>query len=231
MNAGSKYDLVLMDIIMPNLDGVSATHLIRQFDHTPIIAMTSNIRSDDISMYFQHGIHQSTPELFTANTDPGMNDVLPKPFTKEGLLNMLEKHLGHLKKLPDGMDQIPPHTGSLPHSSVPASLKDDASPAQSPSTISNWQSPSQFSAISPTQGTASHQFMQPMHSAGAYSQEQSPITYQPPHTPIGGTHQVLHRRQISEIGGDEMESGAKRHRMYDSGGAMGMGQMGQGRTQ
>jgi osomolarity two-component system response regulator SKN7 len=55
MNAGSKYDLILMDIIMPNLDGVSTTHLIRQFDTTPIIAMTSNIRSDDISMYFQHG--------------------------------------------------------------------------------------------------------------------------------------------------------------------------------
>ena len=55
MNAGSKYDLVLMDIIMPNLDGVSATHLIRQFDSTPIVAMTSNIRSDDIAMYFQHG--------------------------------------------------------------------------------------------------------------------------------------------------------------------------------
>ncbi|EOD48065.1 Heat shock factor (HSF)-type DNA-binding protein [Neofusicoccum parvum] len=55
MNQGSKYDLVLMDIIMPNLDGVSACHLIRQFDSTPIIAMTSNIRSDDISMYFQHG--------------------------------------------------------------------------------------------------------------------------------------------------------------------------------
>lgn len=55
MNAGSKYDLVLMDIIMPNLDGVSACHLIRQFDQTPIVAMTSNIRSDDISMYFQHG--------------------------------------------------------------------------------------------------------------------------------------------------------------------------------
>ena len=55
LSAGHKYDLVLMDIIMPNLDGVSATHLIRQFDQTPIIAMTSNIRSDDISMYFQHG--------------------------------------------------------------------------------------------------------------------------------------------------------------------------------
>ena len=56
MHAGSKYDLVLMDIIMPNLDGVSACHLIRQSDTTPIIAMTSNIRSDDISMYFQHGM-------------------------------------------------------------------------------------------------------------------------------------------------------------------------------
>jgi osomolarity two-component system response regulator SKN7 len=55
MQGGSKYDLILMDIIMPNLDGVSACHLIRQFDRTPIIAMTSNIRSDDIQLYFQHG--------------------------------------------------------------------------------------------------------------------------------------------------------------------------------
>lgn len=55
VNAGSEYDLILMDIIMPNLDGVSACHLIRQFNTTPIIAMTSNIRSDDISMYFHHG--------------------------------------------------------------------------------------------------------------------------------------------------------------------------------
>lgn len=55
IQSGGKYDLVLMDIIMPNLDGVSATNIIRQFDSTPIIAMTSNIRSDDIHMYFQHG--------------------------------------------------------------------------------------------------------------------------------------------------------------------------------
>lgn len=40
---------------MPNLDGVSACHLIRQFSSVPIIAMTSNIRSDDIEMYFRHG--------------------------------------------------------------------------------------------------------------------------------------------------------------------------------
>ena len=56
INEGSTYDLILMDIIMPNLDGVSACHLIRQVDQTPIIAMTSNIRSDDITMYFNHGM-------------------------------------------------------------------------------------------------------------------------------------------------------------------------------
>ena len=91
-----KYDLVLMvlfflfcdsscvtystpftpqDIVMPKLDGVSATNLIRQFDHmTPIISMTSNSRPNEIMTYYHSG----------------MNDILPKPFTKEGLLEMLE---------------------------------------------------------------------------------------------------------------------------------------------
>jgi osomolarity two-component system response regulator SKN7 len=45
-----------MDIVMPSLDGVSAAALVRQFDtETPIIAMTSNIRRDDINMYFNNG--------------------------------------------------------------------------------------------------------------------------------------------------------------------------------
>ena len=70
-----KYDLVLMDIVMPNLDGVSATSLIRQFDpRTPIISMTSNSGPSELMQYMANG----------------MNDILPKPFTKEGLLNMLE---------------------------------------------------------------------------------------------------------------------------------------------
>ncbi|KAF8552445.1 hypothetical protein OG21DRAFT_1416126 [Imleria badia] len=77
-----KYDLVLMDIVMPKMDGISATSLIRQFDHmTPIISMTSNSKPSEIMTYYSSG----------------MNDILPKPFTKEGLLDMLEKHLMHLK--------------------------------------------------------------------------------------------------------------------------------------
>jgi CheY-like chemotaxis protein len=64
---------------MPKLDGVSATNLIRKFDQgTPIISMTSNSKPNEIMTYYSSG----------------MNDILPKPFTKEGLLDMLE--VGHL---------------------------------------------------------------------------------------------------------------------------------------
>ncbi|MCJ1484864.1 kinase-regulated stress-responsive transcription factor skn7 [Schaereria dolodes] len=217
MNAGSKYDLVLMDIIMPNLDGVSACHLIRQFDATPIIAMTSNIRSDDISMYFQHG----------------MNDVLPKPFTKEGLLNMLEKHLGHLKKLPDGMEAVQPQTASsMPRSSTTQSIKDDSSPGQSPSTISNWQSPGQFSGISPTVTSASSQYMQP-HTPTGYGIEHG-MQFPPPATPLGAPPPRIapgHRRQISDMsGGDDLANDPKRQRLYAQPNAAIMGQMQRGRA-
>ena len=54
--APNYFDLILMDIIMPHLDGVSATVCIRETRPTiPVIAMTSNIRADDIDVYFKHG--------------------------------------------------------------------------------------------------------------------------------------------------------------------------------
>lgn len=60
---------------MPILDGISATAMIRQFDHmTPIISMTSNAQPSQVMAYFSSG----------------MNDILSKPFTKDGLVNMLE---------------------------------------------------------------------------------------------------------------------------------------------
>lgn len=74
----TKYDLVLMDIVMPNLDGASAANFIRKFDeNTPIVAMTSNFEQKDLENYLHHG----------------MNDILAKPFTKDDLYLMLSKHL------------------------------------------------------------------------------------------------------------------------------------------
>jgi osomolarity two-component system response regulator SKN7 len=53
----NAFDMVLMDIILPNLNGCEATHYVRCAGDktTPIIAMTSNIRNDDISVYFTNG--------------------------------------------------------------------------------------------------------------------------------------------------------------------------------
>ena len=60
---------------MPRLDGLSATTMIRRFDNkTPIISMTSNSKPHEVLTYFSNG----------------MNDILPKPFTKDGLLDMVE---------------------------------------------------------------------------------------------------------------------------------------------
>jgi osomolarity two-component system response regulator SKN7 len=42
---------------MPKLDGVSATSIIRKFDHlTPIISMTSNSKPNEIMTYYSSGL-------------------------------------------------------------------------------------------------------------------------------------------------------------------------------
>ena len=80
----TRYDLVLMDIVMPNLDGATATSIIRNFDNqTPIIAMTGNIDDQDLITYLQHG----------------MNDILAKPFTRDDLHTMLVRYLRNREPL------------------------------------------------------------------------------------------------------------------------------------
>jgi osomolarity two-component system response regulator SKN7 len=94
------FDLIFMDIIMPKLDGVSATLYIRQHcPATPIIAMTSNIRPEDVNGYFEHG----------------MNGVLAKPFTREGMLKAVRAHMSHLLKNPPGQESSMGGYFSLPN--------------------------------------------------------------------------------------------------------------------
>lgn len=53
-----RFDLIFMDIIMPKFDGVSATVYIRGLNtRVPIIAMTSNIRQEEIASYYHWGKH------------------------------------------------------------------------------------------------------------------------------------------------------------------------------
>jgi len=54
-----KFDLVLMDIQMPEMDGYEATRELRkipQYDNIPIIAMTANAMQEDINRSFESGM-------------------------------------------------------------------------------------------------------------------------------------------------------------------------------
>jgi signal transduction histidine kinase len=77
--ASQRYDVVLMDIQMPGLDGLSATRRIRALPgeaaRTPIIALTAN----------------AMPEERSAYLEAGMNDHLSKPLDPRTLANSLSR--------------------------------------------------------------------------------------------------------------------------------------------
>ena len=79
---GGRFDLILMDIKMPVMDGVAATRAIRALggplSRVPIIALTANAEPEDAQGYL----------------DAGMNGVVEKPMKPEHLLAALQQALG-----------------------------------------------------------------------------------------------------------------------------------------
>jgi signal transduction histidine kinase/DNA-binding NarL/FixJ family response regulator/CHASE3 domain sensor protein/HPt (histidine-containing phosphotransfer) domain-containing protein len=79
----TKYDLVLMDVQMPDMDGLEATRIIRSFlPLLPIMGISANASSEEVNSCFQ----------------AGMNDFLTKPYTVAQLHVKLRKLLSHLLK-------------------------------------------------------------------------------------------------------------------------------------
>lgn len=76
----AKFDLVLMDIQMPDMDGYETTRCIRELEgaaaQTPIIAMTANAMDGDREKCIE----------------AGMNDYLSKPIRLELLKEIIEKY-------------------------------------------------------------------------------------------------------------------------------------------
>ncbi|MEZ6144038.1 MAG: response regulator [Planctomycetaceae bacterium] len=85
------YDLILMDVQMPTMDGLQATEAIRQLASTnkaniPIIAMTAHARREDRQKCF----------------NAGMDAYIAKPIDARGLLKLIES--SHRKKVRTGFD-------------------------------------------------------------------------------------------------------------------------------
>ena len=77
-----EISVILMDVMMPVMDGISATAAIRSLDRSdasvvPIIAMTANTYTDDIE------------RVLTA----GMNAFVEKPVDAEKLVDIIVKTL------------------------------------------------------------------------------------------------------------------------------------------
>ncbi|MEZ9625303.1 response regulator [Aliivibrio fischeri] len=77
----TQYDLIFMDISMPEMDGMTATKKIRSLSDThqnmPIIALTAHALSGDKERFIE----------------AGMTDYLSKPFSRSNLLECLAKYL------------------------------------------------------------------------------------------------------------------------------------------
>lgn len=157
-----------------------------------------------------------------------MDDVLPKPFTRKSLLGMLEKHLVHLKTLPQGMEapQTAPAVTMAAQGSAAQSVKEDSSPGQSPAaSMGNWQSPGQFhgmATVHPSIPQVQGQYVAATPAApAAYTVDQNGVQYPAPTValaPAGAAPAAVrppHRRQVSEMSSaPDNPNMAKRPRMY-----------------
>jgi hypothetical protein len=79
MVKANDYDIVLMDIQMPELDGYQTTRALRKMNYAkPIVALSANAYSEDVEN----------------SLNSGMNDHMQKPFTEKQLFQKISKYVG-----------------------------------------------------------------------------------------------------------------------------------------
>ena len=76
---GEKYDLILLDIMMPRMKGTEVIAELKKMPgfETPVVALTADVISDIGEKY----------------TQIGFNDIITKPIVEEDLYNTLKKYL------------------------------------------------------------------------------------------------------------------------------------------
>ena len=80
----NNYDLILMDVHLPGINGTEATSEIRKFNsQIPIVALTAISLNENREMLLSYG----------------MNEVITKPFEPEHFYNVVTKYLTSTEQL------------------------------------------------------------------------------------------------------------------------------------
>ena len=87
---GKKYDLIIMDVMMPELDGFSAVREIRKDQQTPVIMLSA--RGEEYDRI--HGF------------EIGVDDYVVKPFSPQELMLRVGAILKRSGSLPENVDEV-----------------------------------------------------------------------------------------------------------------------------
>ena len=77
LELASQVDLILMDIMMPVMDGIAATDKIREFSNVPIILLTAKSETEDVVL----------------GLNVGADDYITKPFVPVEVLARVRSQL------------------------------------------------------------------------------------------------------------------------------------------
>ena len=106
LESGKKYDLLILDIMMPGMSGYTTCQKIRKkhlASELPIIMLTAKNQITDLVEGF----------------NVGANDFLTKPFSKEELISRIKTHL-NLQRIQKATNRFVPHKflNSIGHESI-----------------------------------------------------------------------------------------------------------------
>ena len=108
------YDLVFMDLIMPDMDGLEATRRIRALSgpmaDLPIVALTATTSNDDR----------------TRCLSAGMDDMLGKPIRPVALFSTVQRYLGNVRRPGAGASAAEPGRGYESQNAESGAIIDDS---------------------------------------------------------------------------------------------------------
>lgn len=92
MEKNEHFDLIFMDVQMPNLDGIQSTKLIREMGYSaPIVALTAFAEESNMKECM----------------DSGMDYFLPKPIRRPALKQVLKRYCPTIPEASEELEKTP----------------------------------------------------------------------------------------------------------------------------